>query len=60
MEAIGKLSLDEKADFYKRLHGWDYDEWDKQMIRDLEGGRWDKVLAEVDRDIAEDRLMDMP
>ena len=35
-------------------------EWDEQMKRDVVAGRLDNILAQVDADIAENKLHGMP
>lgn len=60
IDAIDKLSLEEKAEFYKKLYGWEDDEWDEQIKRDVEAGRFDKIIEEIRRDAAEGRLLDFP
>ena len=42
------------------LHGWDDDEWDERMRRDITQGKLSKVLKKEDSDIAEGNLSDMP
>jgi hypothetical protein len=38
------------------LHGWQDDNWDEQMKRDIAEGKLDAVLREVDEDIQAGRL----
>lgn len=59
-EAIQRLSLEERAEVAACLHDWQADAWDEQMKRDLADGKLDKILNEVDADIAEGKLRDMP
>jgi hypothetical protein len=59
-EAIGQLSLEERAALAAWLHGWKDDEWDEQMKQDIAAGKLDNVLREVDDDIRAGRLRDMP
>ncbi len=59
-EAIQQLTLEERADVASCLHAWTDDQWDEQMKRDLSGGKLDKILEQVDTDIAEGRLREMP
>jgi hypothetical protein len=60
VEAIRKLSLSERGELERRLHGWEDDEWDQQMGRDIESGRLDKVLKQVRDDIQAGRLEEGP
>lgn len=46
--AIEKLSLEERAELARWLHGWTDDEWDDQISADLEAGRLDRLIAETD------------
>jgi hypothetical protein len=59
-EAVQSLSLEERAEVAACLHSWSDDEWDEQMKRDLASGRLDKMLAQVDADIAENKLRGLP
>ena len=58
--AIERLSLSERQQLERLLHGWEDDEWDQQIARDATSGRLDKLLAEVDDDIDNDRLHNSP
>ena len=58
--AIEKLSFEERAQLAAWLQGWEDDEWDEQMKRDIAEGRLDDVLPEVEDDIAAGRVRDMP
>lgn len=58
--AISKLSLEERESLARWLHGWTDDEWDQQIARDATSGKLDKLLAEVDEDIEQDRLRELP
>jgi hypothetical protein len=59
-EAIQQLTLEERAEVASCLHAWTDDEWDEQMKRDLAAGKLDKILDEVDADIAKGKLREMP
>ena len=54
------LTLEERAEVAACLHSWNDDEWDEQMKRDLASGKLDKILAQVDADIAENKTGGMP
>ncbi len=58
--AIDHLSLRERAEVARWLHGWGDDAWDQQMQRDATSGKLDYLLKEVDADISSSRLEDMP
>ena len=58
--AIDKLSLSDRQRLERMLHGWEDDEWDQQISRDAASGKLDELLAEVDDDIDNDRLRDIP
>ena len=58
--AIAQLSFEERAQLAAWFHGWNDDEWDEQMKRDIAEGKLDDVLREVEDDIAAGRLRDMP
>ena len=58
--AIEKLSLEDRARLERMLHGGADDEWDRQMAADAAAGRFQSILADVDREIDEGRLRDMP
>ena len=54
--AIDQLSFEERAEVAAWLHGWQDDNWDKQMKRDIAEGKLDAVLREVDEEIQAGRL----
>ena len=58
--AIEKLSLEERGELERRLHGWVDDEWDQQMVRDIEAGKLDKLLNQVRQDVQAGRLEEGP
>jgi hypothetical protein len=58
--AIDRLSLSERAEIAKWLNGWQDDEWDRQMAADARAGKFDRILQEVDREIREGKLRDLP
>ena len=58
--AIPSLTLEERAEIARCLHGWEDDAWDAQMKHDLASGKLDKVLSKVDADIARGNLSDLP
>jgi hypothetical protein len=59
-DAIQRLTLEERAEVAVCLHVWKDDAWDEQMKRDLAAGKLDKLLDEVDADIADGKLRDLP
>ena len=58
--AIPLLTLEQRADIARCLHGWADDALDEQMKRDLASGKLDKLLSKVDADIAKGNLSDLP
>ena len=58
--AIEQLSFEERAELAAWLHGWNDDEWDEQMKRDIGSGKLDDVLHEVEEDIRSGRPREMP
>lgn len=58
--AIPHLSLSERAEIAQLLHGWEDDEWDTQMKADAAGGKFDEILKQIDKDIDEGNLREMP
>ena len=58
--AIEQLSFEERAELAAWLHGWNDDEWDEQMKRDIAAGKLDDFLREVEDDFKTGRLRDMP
>jgi len=59
-EAIPKLTLEERAEVARCLHEWADDAWDEKMRRDLAAGKLNSLLAKVDKDVAEGKLLDPP
>jgi len=47
-EAIGKLSLEERAEMLAELCGWADDDWDRQMKRDAADGKFATLNREAD------------
>ena len=60
MAAIPKLTLGERAEVARSLHDWQDDKWDDQIKGDLAKGKLRKLLAKVDKDIAQGNLRDLP
>ena len=58
--AIEQLSFEQRAELAAWLHGWEDDEWDEQMKRDVASGKLDVVLQEVEEDIKAGRLRELP
>jgi len=58
--AIQQLSFEQRADLAAWLHGWNDDDWDEQMKRDIASGKLDDVLREVEDDIQAGRVREMP
>ena len=46
--AIPQFTLKERVETVSCLHGWEDDEWDAQLKRDLVGGKLDKLVKKVD------------
>ena len=58
--AIQQLSFEQRAELAAWLHGWNDDDWDEQMKRDIASGKLDHVLREVEDDIQAGRVREMP
>jgi hypothetical protein len=58
--AIKQLSFEERAELAAWLHGWNDDEWDEQMKRDIASGKLDDVLHEVEDDIKAGHVREVP
>jgi hypothetical protein len=59
-EAIEKLSLAERGQLERWLHGWEDDAWDRQISADASAGKLDAMLREVDRELDSDQLRELP
>ena len=59
-DAIQQLSFEQRAELAAWLHGWNDDDWDEQMKRDIASGKLDDVLREVEDDIQAGRVREMP
>jgi hypothetical protein len=46
--AIGRLSLEERAEIAAELCGWTDDDWDRQMKSDATAGKFFKLNDEAD------------
>jgi hypothetical protein len=58
--AIDKLSLEERAELMRQLHVWENDEWDEQMNRDAEAGKFDGIIQKIKDDSKAGHLMEGP
>ena len=58
--AIEQLSFEQRAELAAWLHGWNDDDWDEQMKRDIASGKLDDALREVEDDIKAGRVREMP
>ena len=58
--AIQQLSFEQRAELAAWLHGWNDDDWDEQIKRDIASGKLDYVLREVEDDIQAGRVREMP
>jgi hypothetical protein len=58
--AIGQLSLSERGELERWLHGWTDDQWDQQIRTDARSGKLNQLLAEVDAEVDADHLQDLP
>ena len=58
--AIQQLGFEQRAELAAWLHGWEDDDWDEQMKRDIASGKFDDVLREVEDDIKAGRVREMP
>jgi hypothetical protein len=52
--AIERLSLAERAEVARWLNGWEDDGWDRQMSADVDSGRLDSFIKEMDTEIEAD------
>jgi len=57
--AIEQLSFEERAELAAWLHGWQDEDWDEQIERDVAAGKFDHILREVDDDIRAGCLQDL-
>ncbi len=58
--AIERLSLSDRQQLERWLHGWVDDAWDDQIIRDASTGKLDALLKEVDDEIDGGNLRELP
>jgi hypothetical protein len=49
-QAIATLSLEERAELLSSLMNFEDDEWDKQMKRDAEAGKFDALAREAEEE----------
>jgi hypothetical protein len=59
-EEVMKLTAEQKAELAALLHGWEDDDWDRQMKADAEAGVFDEMLKRVDHDILAGRVRELP
>ncbi len=55
MTAIERLTFDERAELARRMHGWEDDDWDRQIAADLDAGRLYDLIRSVDENFAAGR-----
>ena len=59
-EAIAELSEEERAAMASWIVEHEYDEWDKQMVKDFSpGGRFSHLVEEINRQIDEGQFRPM-
>ncbi len=58
-EAVAKLSPEELAEFRDWFAEYDWNEWDKQIARDVEAGKLDHFVEEARSDIAEGKIREL-
>lgn len=58
--AIAALPLAERAEIARSLFGWEDDEWDRQIAKDVSAGRLEQLIKQVDAEIESDDLLDPP
>jgi hypothetical protein len=59
-DAIQQLPEEERASLAAWLNEMEYDEWEKQMVRDFSiGGRGMKLVEQVKQEIAEGKSISM-
>ncbi len=56
-EAIEKLNLDERAELMSELHGYEDDDWDRQMKADAAAGKFDAMHAQAIEDLKAGRCV---
>jgi hypothetical protein len=58
--AISKLSLSQRGELVRWLHGWVDDDWDDQMTADARAGRLDRLIAEAESDESSNATRELP
>jgi len=58
--AIDQLTLQERCELEALLHPFEDDDWDRQMKRDAAAGKFDKLMAQADDDLAKGKLRNFP
>jgi hypothetical protein len=58
--AIQNLTLSERAEIARFVHGWSDDAWDDQIKKDFDSGKLKPLLQQVEDDIANDALDEGP
>ena len=59
-EEVMKLTVEQKAELAALLHGWEDDDWDRQMKADAEAGVFDGMVAEAKAEYAAGRTRPLP
>jgi hypothetical protein len=58
--AIENLSLSERGELVRWLHGWQNDAWDHQISSDAVAGKLNELMVEVDQEIDQGKLRELP
>jgi len=59
--AIATLTLEERAEVARCLHGWQDDDWDRQMAADAEpGGKLYRLMETSKKNAKGGKLKDFP
>ncbi len=58
--AFEQLTLEDQAEFFRRVHHWEDDEWDLQMKADAAAGKFDKLIAEAEAEEKAGTLRELP
>jgi len=59
--AIATLTLEERAEVARCLHGWEDDEWDRQMAADTDpGGKLHRLMQQAEAEAQAGDLRDFP
>jgi hypothetical protein len=58
--AIEQLNFEQRTQLARWMHGWEDDDWDKQIAADAKAGKLDHLIHKAKADAKSGRLRNFP